>query len=305
MFEKNLGKKIKKFFLMVMIAFCLSACTSFKEIRKKDYPKTTSSVAVISLLEYGLEGQGIDFGFFKDKKYKFSSNGVNFFDANHYAENLLKNSIMEKKLLLIDLKYSTLMLKENQHISLLQIVREIELNNKKLPDYYLVAIPRSTTDSYVKPDDKFNEFNPSPYLFGAAVLSAFVNPIPTIVFSSIAIDHQYKKYSDLKLSDKPIYQKGESLNGKNFKIESVKNGKSSCNVAFELFLIDQKQKIIIAFASKRFSGELQKHYDWEKFGYFSNFNSEEKKEIQSGCLQVFEKGLKTSIEVIGIGKDAK
>ena len=94
--------------LIVLITLCeitmFTSCTTYKEIRKKDYPSDKSSFSVISLLNYGLEGEGYSRNIFSNKQYRFDSTKIDW-DVDFYASNLLKNFLKEKNFQLVDSLY--------------------------------------------------------------------------------------------------------------------------------------------------------------------------------------------------------
>lgn len=277
----------------------LSSCTSFKEIRKKDFPKQASSFAIVSFAEYGLEGRGLKTGFFKNENAEFVELGP-VLNLNRSVEDELKKTLKMNGFNTVDVGYDRGFFREKIGASLIGLVNDINKNAKQLPDYYLVLIPLGTSKYYIKPKDNFNELDPNPFLIGASAALALINPAPLIVFSSIAVDHQIKKYTDLDLKEEPFYGDEESQNGLNFKIESLHKGKSSCNVAFELIAISREQKRIVGFAKQRFSGALLENYDWGRFNSFENFNQEEKNRIKKECVEVFNRGLIAGVKAVGL-----
>lgn len=290
--------------LIVLITLCeitmFTSCTTYKEIRKKDYPSDKSSFSVVSFLNYGLEGEGYSRNIFSNKQYKFDSTKIDW-DVDFYASNLLKNFLKEKNFQLVDIKYDDNFFVKNPSGNLLQIVQNVEAINKNLPDYYFILVPFDTIKEYVTPDSALTASDPSLAWTPLVVLTAIVNPVPAITLASISIDHQHKQYKDLELSDESLYkhQPSQLISKTNFKAESL--GKSSsCNVAFGLFMVERKQQKIIAFSTRRFASKLPKNYDIIKFSDWNNFNQEEKIEIRNGCLEAINKGMKASLKQIGI-----
>lgn len=273
---------LQKTILIFIIFFC-SSCTTYKVIRKKDFPEKNKSFVIMNLVSNQIGGNG--YRYFTSKQFDSTVD----WDFNSKTSDLIKNLFETNGFLNIKIYPNFNSIKDNTTI--LDLLKDIELQTKNVPDYYIMLIPRKAQDTIV-----YGRLGGSGEL-GLILL------VPIVI--SAVINHNYVKYSDLEVSKDPIYKTQKEYSESNLKIISfggIGSKQSNCSVGYDLLLIDRKKNQLIAFNNSSAIKKLSNYYEWTKFDSFSSFTSEEKSEIKKECFQVVDKRIEGSLKDIGIIK---
>lgn len=268
-----MSKKI----LTVLLLVSICSCATNKKIQEKDYLEKGKSFAVMSFFGNDVSGYAYKFG----TSYNFNST-KNDWDVNNHIEIAMRKLFDSESLVLQKVSYSAEPFKESD-----KFFKNLESENKILPDYYIIIAPRETQkDDITTHWYSYNSNNP------------VMLPVLLVDVLIRGVDYTRVKYSDLNVPQDLLQQTLKEQPDTNFRIFSVALGKmhSSCNVSFDLFLIDRKKNKLIAFEKNRTSiNELPEYYDVNKFSSFSNFTPKEQDGIKSGCLEALDKGIIESL----------
>ncbi len=273
----------KRIIVIVLIFLC-SSCTTYKAIREKDYPRKSESFAIVNLFNDEISGNG--YRYFGSKQF----NATVDWNINDHISILVQNLLNKNEF--VNTRIYSDLTDVNDKITISELLKNINSKTKNVPDYYVVLIPKQAQNS----------------ITGSSGIGSggdfAILAIPVILISW-GISHNYVKYSDLDIPANPIYKTSEEHFASSLKISSFGGAgskQSSCNLSFDLLLIDRKKSQLIAFKNNDIIGKLSNYYEWTKFDSFSSFTSEEKGDIKKECFQIVDKEIEDSLKDIGIIK---
>ncbi|MBP7710551.1 MAG: hypothetical protein KA100_05730 [Rickettsiales bacterium] len=271
---------------MKIIALALllfsTACASQQKLTTNNLPKNGASFAVLGFFNERLDGEGKRY--FSSRKF---SSDIDL-GASIRAKKSVEVFLKKENFSALNLNYDQKFFAKNAASSLQDLLQNLKAQNKKLPDYYLLLLPREVEGDVD---------------FGGGSGNVCVVAAEVSWFLIFGLDHKNLKYSDPKIFSKPLYQKLEQQQKSNFKITSVGGlglKKTACNFAFDLLLIDQKTNQLIAFASASNQKDFDEYLDWKNFDSLGNFSAQEKDKMRENCLKFFDESVDKKLRQIGL-----
>ncbi|NBV07282.1 MAG: hypothetical protein EBS06_08650 [Proteobacteria bacterium] len=271
-------KKIS-FFIAVIL---LTSCASEQKITEKNLPKNDSSFAVMSFFNERFDGAAKSY--FSSRQFRSEID----WKLNLHSENLIKNLLQKENFVTLPINFDQSFFEKNPTKSLQDLLKSVEKNNKKLPNYYLILLPREIEDD----SDSAGGSN-----------NIYVILAELTWFSASNLDYKNLKYSDSEIFSKTLYKNSEEQKKSNFKITSFGEfgfKKTLCNFAFDLLLIDREKSQLIAFATIENKRQFDQYLEWQKFDSFSNFSTPEKNKISQQCLDFLDDKLVKNLQKINL-----